>query len=905
MATLDTLGGDLPIDPDAQATVTDFLDYTEYLPSDLVRSLQLIGKLDDSYLASAEKVHNLSKVYGSLPSLSPGKRPSPQYLRQEISHNLDYAINARESSFAEASRLYDQVDRHYNRLTSIISKLHALPKPPSRDPTPVPQARSPQLSRARKTGADGTPPPRITLRLGDQKVTGSGRITNSVPKPRYRNEKVTVPGEVLPPPNPDSPPPVTDSEWEFAPPSPVPMATSRVGALSRSRPSQPARIRVQKSPKPPKLKPLKMIRPPRPPGAMGTNVHSSVAGISTSNALSLLEPPPADVKPGTAHAPWMRLTEWEMAKLRKRMKKNAIWSPSETMIRRELADAGRGPENYRATKAQADASGEPFIDEDNIATSAPGKALAPGEISADSLSMGDSLLSNRGMKLNEAKKQKREMMAREQAALAAAEAELAAKRLGDVGSSFKSLFTKSLESAPSSPLTTVHQPNGKVTAKEKEKVRDRTKEKERAKEKEKEREKAKEKEREEERERERKRELEQEREREEQRQREQEWEMKLKIERERAEEEEREKQRQKAQEEEIERRKEEERRIQEEKDREAEKQKQKEKEAAKSSTKKRKRGSSSVSESPEQHLEPLVVMEKTPTPTKPTTKKRKTLETQSISSKITTTTTTTTVPLAPPAPSPPKATPARPATPIEEAPPTIATSTRSRRISLTLKGPAPPQPPATEPVKTASRPASRASSRRASTGPPSTPVRATRERLPRTSITPAPPTPVRTAASRRSKRPAPGPVTEVQEGGPAVSVGKRKAAPKKKGTAAASQAAKKAAEGNAKAKEEEAKLEEEAAGDDIDPDEPRYCLCGDVSWGDMICCENSEVSLSALNSMVWIRRALALVPEEILLTSRIQCEKEWFHFECVGLTETPGRRVKWYCPDCRPKFGKR
>merc|ERR1712093_268231 len=29
---------DLPTDPDAQATVTDFLDFTEYLPADMIRS---------------------------------------------------------------------------------------------------------------------------------------------------------------------------------------------------------------------------------------------------------------------------------------------------------------------------------------------------------------------------------------------------------------------------------------------------------------------------------------------------------------------------------------------------------------------------------------------------------------------------------------------------------------------------------------------------------------------------------------------------------------------------------------------------------------------------------------------------------------------------------------------------
>jgi hypothetical protein len=59
----------------------------------------------------------------------------------------------------------------------------------------------------------------------------------------------------------------------------------------------------------------------------------------------------------------------------------------------------------------------------------------------------------------------------------------------------------------------------------------------------------------------------------------------------------------------------------------------------------------------------------------------------------------------------------------------------------------------------------------------------------------------------------------------------------------------------------------------IDPDEPRYCLCGDVSWGTMIACDNEE-----------------------------NCEKEWFHLTCVGLGELPPRRTKWYCPDCRKKL---
>ncbi|XP_046904846.1 inhibitor of growth protein 2 [Hypomesus transpacificus] len=53
----------------------------------------------------------------------------------------------------------------------------------------------------------------------------------------------------------------------------------------------------------------------------------------------------------------------------------------------------------------------------------------------------------------------------------------------------------------------------------------------------------------------------------------------------------------------------------------------------------------------------------------------------------------------------------------------------------------------------------------------------------------------------------------------------------------------------------------------IDPNEPTYCLCEQVSYGEMIGCDND------------------------------QCPIEWFHFTCVGLTYKP--KGKWYCPKCR------
>ncbi|XVF06226.1 hypothetical protein REPUB_Repub06bG0029300 [Reevesia pubescens] len=56
----------------------------------------------------------------------------------------------------------------------------------------------------------------------------------------------------------------------------------------------------------------------------------------------------------------------------------------------------------------------------------------------------------------------------------------------------------------------------------------------------------------------------------------------------------------------------------------------------------------------------------------------------------------------------------------------------------------------------------------------------------------------------------------------------------------------------------------------IDPNEPTYCVCHQVSFGDMIACDN-EICQGG----------------------------EWFHYACVGLTPETRFRGKWYCPTCR------
>ncbi|KAJ4470953.1 hypothetical protein J3R30DRAFT_3300280 [Lentinula aciculospora] len=68
---------------------------------------------------------------------------------------------------------------------------------------------------------------------------------------------------------------------------------------------------------------------------------------------------------------------------------------------------------------------------------------------------------------------------------------------------------------------------------------------------------------------------------------------------------------------------------------------------------------------------------------------------------------------------------------------------------------------------------------------------------------------------------------------------------------------------------------EAADGDDEDDDHKLYCFCQKPSAGDMIACDNSG------------------------------CPYEWFHLECVGITEPPPDTTKWYCPHCINKVTAR
>lgn len=54
--------------------------------------------------------------------------------------------------------------------------------------------------------------------------------------------------------------------------------------------------------------------------------------------------------------------------------------------------------------------------------------------------------------------------------------------------------------------------------------------------------------------------------------------------------------------------------------------------------------------------------------------------------------------------------------------------------------------------------------------------------------------------------------------------------------------------------------EDDEEDEPVDPNEPRYCICNQVSYGQMVGCDDRE------------------------------CAKEWFHLDCVGLTHPPNKK---------------
>ncbi|KAK7428478.1 hypothetical protein QQZ08_004916 [Neonectria magnoliae] len=807
-------------DPDAQTTVTDFLDFTEYLPSDIVRSLTLIGQLDRTYADASHQVHDLTKVWGQLPSIPADERPSPVQLRADISQHLNQAVSSRVFAHAEAVRMSENVHRHYNKAKVLLSKLQTM-----MDNYPVEEAKSPLAPKS---------PQMMRAKLGVRAGGEGGQKVRRQQVPR-----IVVPGEVLAP---------YDLEYDtFTDESDVSSdEDSDTPVPVRRTPAPQGRVKVPSN-KLPKT-PSRLARPVSYPNA-------ALSAAAAANAAALLHPPPENAVLGSPDAPWLQLTQYELAKLRKRMKKNATWTPSETMIARELKALGRGPDDFREAKKKAEDEGKPFspsvptpvVDEESGT-----QQLPAGAISADTLAADEVPTSNRGMKLNEAKKLKREALAK----LAAEEAEESARKMTEAAKLFLGNNGNQNAAAPEAPKeSTIAAKGGKPRAPSRSTKRKREAEPEGG--------------------------------------------------------------------------------------------DGQEPTDTPSARPQAKRTKTETPIPPPQHLsvnhnkvptpenssssnavstpiEPAVTHSETPVPipippqgssaasraaTSPTpSASNSTTVTTSIPVKLPQAETPVPLPMSeqrksatPVVPhvretpvrespvretQPARETPMRETPPVRETPQVRETTKRETRGEAAKRTQQQQQqqqqqqhivvqPPYTlqvapEPViKQSSRTATprttpapdglsrRPSSRgQAMSQEPQPSLAADRPR--RASTARNTPAPEPRPTNKRTKRPAPGVVSTTNSGGNSA-VGKRKAAPRKK-------ARSRKDKGLAETEMEEVDDE----GNPIDPDEPRYCHCNRVSFGTMIQCDNVD-----------------------------NCKQEWFHLECVDLSDIPARTTKWYCPDCR------
>ncbi|UKZ88368.1 uncharacterized protein TrAFT101_012014 [Trichoderma asperellum] len=787
-------------DPDAQTTVTDFLDFTEYLPADMVRSLTLIGKLDERYADASHKVDDLTTLWGQLPGVPTHERPSPVQLRADISEHLNQALDSRIFAHAEAMRMAENVNRHYNKATALLSKLKTMMENyPTEEQTPA-EPRSPQMTRAkltvRATGEDG------------QKVR------------RSRVPRITVPGEVLAPYEIEYDTFSDDSDISSDEESEAPVMNRRIQA-----PTPRIKLVSNKSQK------------SSGRSSRGQYATPALSAAAAANAAALLNPPPENAVIGSPDAPWLQLTQYELAKLRKRMKKNATWTPSETMIARELKALGRGPDAYREAKKKAEEEGAVFeatVPTPIIDNESGTRQMPAGAISVDSLAASEVPTSNRGMKLNEAKKLKREQLAK----LAAEEAEESARKMQQAaklflgGSSTSSMTPETAKSPGSQP-----KPRNNSRSKRKREAEGETNGDTAA--------------------------------------------------------------------------------------------------AAGTPT-----GPSSVAieggEAPSSSRPPAK-RTKTETPVPPplpgmvpqsssassdnsappatatsgvavpqsetpvpipippqssvtTRSATSPAEGSNLANGTGTVTVTTPAPVKAPFETPvplPKTEQQRmsttpiPPPAIRELPGREASkretrgeaAKRSQQLSASTS-PQQPQDQSVAPEISTKQSSSRGGTPRLTPAPESLPRRpgsrgkaASQEPQPslavdrsrRASTARNTPVPELKQPSKRTKRPAPGVVSTTSSGGNSA-VGKRKAAPKKKARATKKD--------KGQVTEEMEDVDDE--GNPIDPNEPRYCLCNRVSFGTMIQCDNVD-----------------------------NCKQEWFHLECVGLSEIPARTTKWYCPDCR------
>ncbi|KAF4973239.1 hypothetical protein FSARC_394 [Fusarium sarcochroum] len=854
-------------DPDAQTTVTDFLDFTDYLPSDVVRSLTLIGKLDQTYAKASHKVNDLTTLWGRLPTLAPDERPVPVQLRADISEQLDQAVNSRAFAHAESIRMSENINRHYNKAKVLLSKLQKMRDnyPTEEAKSPV-QSKSPQMVRnklAVKAGGDGGQKPR-----------------------RPQVPRIIVPGEVLAP---------YDLEYDtYTDESDVSSdEDSDTPAPSRRTPAPAPRIKLVSN-KLPKT-PSRLARPV-------TYATPALSQAAAANNAALLLPPPDNAIVGSPDAPWLQLTLFELAKLRKRMKKNATWTPSETMIARELKALGRGPDAYHEAKKKAEDEGksfEPPVPKPVVDNESGEKQLPAGAISADTLAAEEVPTSNRGMKLNEAKKLKREALAK----MAAEEAEESARKMAEAaklflgnGNNNSSNGSNGNTNPPTSETPKETPKPAKTRAASRSTKRKREPEPEEP-----------------------------------------------SNAHENSEKNENHSLRPQA------------------KRTKTETPVPPPQQLTLSQSKGPTPENAAPGSMPAPGDHPVVTHAETPVPI-PIPGVTTRGAAKSPTPNPTTTAPTkpppheTPVPL--PVPEPRKSvTPVLP--PVREntkretrgdaakrtqqaqqqqqaepqqpqvTPPTpIVEEPKEEPLKIEQKSspppppaqpvqiaPPPPQPPQLAPeaankqvpsrAPTPRAPTPRAPTPRLTPGPEALALRRPSSRGKAASQEPQPSLaadrPRRASTARntpapeprppkRTKRPAPGIVSTTKSGGNSA-VGKRKAPPKKK----------------ARPKKDKGSMEIEMEdvdddGNPIDPDEPKYCLCNRVSFGTMIACENSDVSDSSAAHTYSFSTAAARKKQADMKLTNQQCKQEWFHLECVGLDEVPARTTKWYCPECRVKL---
>ncbi|KAH8153225.1 uncharacterized protein LAJ45_02812 [Morchella importuna] len=343
-------------DPETHATAREFVDYTEYLPSDIRRSIELLQSLHEQYDYYTAQLQTLTKEFRTLQAELPVSNGFARTvtdkeleLRLRISRAMNAALRARQESTAESIKMHQNVDRHYSRAVAIRSKLDEITIP-SRDPTPV----SPRKPRVKEKPDDQHY--KITLRLNNERTPaqtarGGGRRRNYNPTPRSRQ----------PPPTPAN----NEDDWEDMP-----------DTVAKPKKKKPTAGTIKRGPKP----------PTDPPFSGGAQARYEDGTPIPSHLL-----------------PWNRLTNEELARLRKRMKKNAGWTPSVTMIIRELESLGRGPKHKDMFTDQTEGHlGEDFL---KIYGPEDGGIGDPEKIAPDD---GEGVRENKGMRLNRAKKRKRE-----------------------------------------------------------------------------------------------------------------------------------------------------------------------------------------------------------------------------------------------------------------------------------------------------------------------------------------------------------------------------------------------------------------------------------------------------------------------------------------------------------------